>query len=104
MSLNNRGKVFVGWTGGDLSYPSHKQLTPHRAGCPLYLVSASCCKRKLVKDDMIKKMCSEILLSHEKNEIKPSAATWMDPELIILREVRQTEEDKSLIISLVCGI
>ena len=28
-----------------------------------------------------------ILLSHEKNEIMPLAATWMDPEVIILSEV-----------------
>ena len=32
------------------------------------------------------------LLSHEKNEIMPFAATtWMDPEIIIQSEVSQTK-------------
>ena len=31
-----------------------------------------------------------ILLSHEKSEIIPFAATWMDIEIIILSEVSQT--------------
>ena len=34
-----------------------------------------------------------ILLSHKKNEITPSAATWMDLEIIILSEVNP-EKDK----------
>ena len=32
-----------------------------------------------------------ILLSHKKNEMMPSAATWMDLEIIILGEVSQTK-------------
>ena len=32
-----------------------------------------------------------ILLRHEKNEITPSAATRMDPEIITLHEVRQRQ-------------
>ena len=44
-----------------------------------------------------------ILLSHNKNEIVPFAATWMDLEIIILSEVSQTEKDKYMI-SLICGI
>ena len=39
-----------------------------------------------------------------KNEIMPFAATWMDLEIIILREVSQTEKDKYHIISLICEI
>ena len=44
---------------------------------------------------------NEILLSHKKNEIMPSAATWMDLEMIVLSEVSQTEKDKY--ISLIRG-
>ena len=32
-----------------------------------------------------------ILLSHKKNEIMSSVATWMDLEFIILSEVNQTK-------------
>ena len=41
-----------------------------------------------------------ILLSHQKNEIKPFAATWMDLEMIILSKVSQTKKDKYPMISL----
>ena len=37
---------------------------------------------------------NEIPLSHKKNEMMPFAATWMDLQFIILREVSQTEKDK----------
>ena len=40
----------------------------------------------------------------KKNEIKPFAVTWMDLEIIILSEVRQTEKGKYHMISLTCGI
>ena len=33
----------------------------------------------------------------------PFAATWMDLEIIILREVGQTEKNKYNMISLICG-
>ena len=35
-----------------------------------------------------------IVFSHEKNEIMPSAATWLDLESLIPSEVSQTEKDK----------
>ena len=37
---------------------------------------------------------NRILLSHKKSEIMLFAATWMDPEIIILSKISQTEEDK----------
>ena len=40
----------------------------------------------------------------KKNEIMPSAATWMDLEIIILSKVSQKEQDKYHMISLICGI
>ena len=44
------------------------------------------------------------ILAIKKNEIMPFAATWMDLEISILSEVRQTEKDKYHMISLICGI
>ena len=45
-----------------------------------------------------------MLLSHKKNEIMPAAATRMDPEIVILSEVSQTEKDKYHMMLLICGI
>ena len=39
----------------------------------------------------------------KKNKIMPFAATWMDPEIVILSEVSQTEKDKYMI-SFICGM
>ena len=39
-----------------------------------------------------------------ENEIMPSAATWMDLEIVILSEVSQTEKEKYHMTSLICGI
>jgi len=47
---------------------------------------------------------SGILLSHEKNEIMPFAAMWMQLEIIILSEVSRKEKDKYHMISLTHGI
>ena len=40
----------------------------------------------------------------KKNKIMPSAATWMNLEIIILSEVSQKEKDKYHMISFTCGI
>ena len=59
-------------------------------------------------DEWIKKMWHIYTMAYysaiKKNEIMPFSATWMDLEIIILSEVRQTEKDKYHIISLTCGI
>ena len=36
-------------------------------------------------------MYNGILLSHKKNDIMPFVATWIDQEIIILKEVSQTK-------------
>ena len=40
------------------------------------------------------------LLSHKKNEILSFADTWMELESTILSEIRQSEKDKCLLMSL----
>ena len=40
----------------------------------------------------------------KKNEIMPSAATWMDLEGIMLSEISQTEKNKYHTISLISGM
>ena len=59
-------------------------------------------ERGMDKEDVVH-ISNGILLSHKKNEIMPFAATWMDLEIIILREVSQKEKDKYHMISLTCG-
>ena len=40
----------------------------------------------------------------KKKEILPFAATWMDPEGIMLSEISHPEKDKYWMISVICGI
>ena len=40
----------------------------------------------------------------KKNEVMPFATTWIDLEMITLNEVRQTEEDRYYMPSVICGI
>ena len=57
-------------------------------------------------DEQIKKIryinTMEYYSAIKKNEIMPFAATWMQPDIIILSEVSQ--KDKYHMISLICGI
>ena len=54
-------------------------------------------------DDWIQKMwymyTMEYYSAIKKNEILPSAATWMDLEGVMLSEISQTEKDKYFMIS-----
>ena len=56
------------------------------------------------KEDVVHISIMEYYSAIKKNEIMPSAATWMDLEMIILSEVSQAENDKCHMISLICGI
>ena len=47
---------------------------------------------------------SGLLLRHKKEKIMPFAATGMQPEILILSEVRQKEKDEYRMISPICGI
>ena len=61
--------------------------------------------RGTAKEDVVANIYNGILLSYyKKNKIIPFAATWMDPEIIILSEVSQMEKDKYHMISLLCEI
>ena len=59
--------------------------------------------RGVDKEDVVH-IYDGILLGHKKNEIMPSATTWVDLEIITLSEVNQTVKDEHHMISLVCGI
>ena len=67
-------------------------------------------KNKIKKkiDEWIKRMwyidTMEYNATIKKNEILPSAATWIDLEGIMLSEISQTKKDKYRMISLICGI
>ena len=49
-----------------------------------------CINRRMDKEVVVY-ICNGILLSHKKNEILPFAATYMDLENVILKEVRERQ-------------
>ena len=59
-------------------------------------------------EEWIKKMwymyTMEYYSAIKKNKIMPFAATWMDLEIVILREESQTQKAKYHMILLICGI
>ena len=58
--------------------------------------------------ELIKKMWYIYTMKYysaiKRNEIMASAATWMDPEIIMLSEVSQTVRHKHHMLSLICRI
>ena len=58
-------------------------------------------------DEWIKKMwfiyIMEYYLAMRKDEILPSAATWIELEGIVLSERSQSEKDRYHMFSLICG-
>ena len=50
------------------------------------------------------KYTMEFYLAIKKNEILPSATTWMDVKGIMLSEISQTEKNRYCMISLTGGI
>ena len=59
--------------------------------------------RRTDKEDVVC-MYNGILLSHKKDGIMVFAVTWMQPEMIILREISQPEKDTYRMTLLTCGI
>ena len=57
--------------------------------------------RKMDKEDMVP---MEYYSAIKRNKIMPLVVTWMDPEIVIMSEVSQTEKVKYCMISLSCGI
>ena len=45
------------------------------------------------KEDVVH-IYNRVLLSHKKSEIMPFAATWMDPETVILNKVSERVKDR----------
>ena len=55
-------------------------------------------------EDMVHKYIMAYYPDIQKNGIMPFAATWMEPEIIMLSEVSQKEKDRYRVVSLICGI
>ena len=60
--------------------------------------------RRMDKEEVVHTYNGLLLSNKKKKKIIPFAATWMDPESIILSEVSQTEKDKHHMMLLICGI
>ena len=66
-----------------------------RITAPLFTIAKTWKQTKCpLTDDWIYIYTMDYYSAIKKNEIIPSAATWIDPEIIVLSEVSQKEKDK----------
>ena len=83
-------------------------MHPNVHGSSIYSTKTWKRPKRLSIDEWIRKMWFIYVMDYysarRKNKIMPSAATWIDPEMITLSEVSQEERDKLRMRSLVCGI
>ena len=95
-------------------YPRDTGVLMHRGTCTPMFIAALSTIAKLWKepkcpstDEWIKKMwyihTMDYYSAMKKNEILPSATTWMELEGIMLSEISQSEKDRYHIFSLICG-
>ena len=86
-----------------------KDTCTHMFTAALFTIAKTWKQSKcLLTDDCIKKMwyihTIEYYSAIKKNKIMPFAATWMEPETLILSEVSQKEKDRHHMISLISGM
>ena len=60
--------------------------------------------RGIDKEDVVHIDMVEYYSAIKKNEIMPSAATWMELEIVIVSDVSQAEKQEYHITFLICGI
>ena len=95
-------------------HPKDTGVLIHRGTCTPIFIAALSTIAKLWKepkcpstDEWIKKLwfiyTTEYYLAMKKNEILPFATTWMELKGIKLSEISQSEKDKYLMFSFICG-
>ena len=57
-----------------------------------------------IKGKEVVHIFNKIVLSHEKNEIMPFVATWIELGIIILNKAIQIEQNIYNVLFLICGI
>uniref|UniRef100_A0A9L0RQE8 Uncharacterized protein n=1 Tax=Equus caballus TaxID=9796 RepID=A0A9L0RQE8_HORSE len=55
------------------------------------------------KEDVVHIYAVEYYPAIKKKEILPFVTTWMDPEVIMLSAINQTDKHKYCMVSLICG-
>ena len=99
---------FSSWAYIWTNYNSKRYMHPYGHCSTIHNSQDMCNQPKCpLTDEWIKNMwythTREYYSATKKNEIMPFVATWMQPEVIMLKELSQ-KEDKCHMISLICGI